>query len=231
MSTFIKTKGNRVPLFFVSDFPFDHTQLGLGMVQSYVQHYKDGLLTEKFRMMPHIMAHVLQVKRIAQAFGPGVWLFSNYVWTVKNSLEISAAIKEIDPGNIIIHGGPSTPKYPETNRSFLFSNQQVNFAVIGEGEITAAELLKKLITYLDNRKGDLNDFDQILGISYLQNGEAVRTEDRPRIDNLDGIPSPYLTGVYDQLYKKIRAAIVETNRGCPYRCAFCDWGSLTSQKI
>ena len=58
MSTFMKTKENKVPLFFVSDFPFDHTQLGLGMVQSYIQHCKSGLLTEKFRMMPHILAHV-----------------------------------------------------------------------------------------------------------------------------------------------------------------------------
>ena len=23
----------------------------------------------------------------------------------------------------------------------------------------------------------------------------------------------------------------ETNRGCPYKCAFCDWGSATSDKI
>ena len=27
------------------------------------------------------------------------------------------------------------------------------------------------------------------------------------------------------------AAIIETNRGCPYGCTFCDWGSATLQKI
>jgi len=31
--------------------------------------------------------------------------------------------------------------------------------------------------------------------------------------------------------KRWRAAIVETNRGCPYGCTFCDWGSATLSKV
>lgn len=42
------------------------------------------------------------------------------------------------------------------------------------------------------------------------------------IKDLDDIPSPYLTGVFDNINGT--QAIVETNRGCPFGCAYCFWG-------
>jgi hypothetical protein len=54
--------------------------------------------------------------------------------------------------------------------------------------------------------------------------------ERPR--ELDEFPSPYLDGTFDQLHpERWLAGIVETNRGCPYGCTFCDWGAATLQKI
>ena len=47
----------------------------------------------------------------------------------------------------------------------------------------------------------------------------------------DSVPSPYLSGLFDQYQGRVEAAIIETNRGCPYGCTFCDWGSATNQKI
>ena len=53
--------------------------------------------------------------------------------------------------------------------------------------------------------------------------------------DLDVLPSPHLTGVFDHIVKnnsnyKFHMTL-ETNRGCPYQCTFCDWGSLTYNKI
>jgi radical SAM superfamily enzyme YgiQ (UPF0313 family) len=42
------------------------------------------------------------------------------------------------------------------------------------------------------------------------------------IKELDDIPSPYLSGVFDGINGT--QAIVETNRGCPFGCAYCFWG-------
>ena len=221
----------KIPLFFVVNFPVSQLHLALGMIQASIGHYKDGLLKKHYRPLPPLEVPVSRAIKIAQAFGPGVWLFSNYLWTIDRSLEISAAVKQCNPRNITIHGGPSTPKYPEANMTFMTDNLHVDFSVRGEGEITAAELLEKLIPYWENTNRSLDDFAAIKGISYLQNGLAVRTDERRRIENLDDLPSPYLTGVFDHQAEKIKAAISETNRGCPYRCAFCDWGSLTAQTI
>ena len=48
---------------------------------------------------------------------------------------------------------------------------------------------------------------------------------------MDVLPSPYLDGVFDHYGAAVDAAIVESNRGCPFGCTFCDWGSATNQKV
>src|SRR5262249_53943034 len=44
------------------------------------------------------------------------------------------------------------------------------------------------------------------------------------------IPSPILTGLFDA-YEETDLGIIETNRGCPYTCTFCDWGSAIAAKV
>ena len=48
-------------------------------------------------------------------------------------------------------------------------------------------------------------------------------------------PSPYQMGVFNNIIKNnpdvLWSMTVETNRGCPHRCTFCDWGTVTYGKI
>ena len=62
--------------------------------------------------------------------------------------------------------------------------------------------------------------------------QVVRTGERDRIADLDIIPSPYLTGCStSRRRRRDRADDHRDNRGCPYGCTFCDWGSATLSRI
>jgi hypothetical protein len=79
-------------------------------------------------------------------------------------------------------------------------------------------------------------WDDIGSISYVDaNGTFHSNPRRPRIIDLDEIPSPMLEGTYEDLMRAVPdqqwLATWETNRGCPFECAFCDWGSATAGKI
>ena len=64
---------------------------------------------------------------------------------------------------------------------------------------------------------------------------AINTGRSQRVESLQEVPSPYLTGIFDQIMRDNPDvewnATLETNRGCPFQCTFCDWGSLTYNKV
>lgn len=139
---------------------------------------------------------------------PDVIGFSCYVWNTKEILEIAHLLKRLHPAVKIILGGPQVT---HTADIVLTENECVDVIVRGEGEQTFAELLKY---YVHN---DLK-IEEIKGISYRTNGKIQSNESRPLIKNLDDIPSPFSEGIGDKSHN----ILMETQRGCPFECAFCD---------
>lgn len=223
---------HRVPIYFVPHSA-DHLPLALGMIRAYIDKYRDGALLDRYNPLPVVALTPAEMIKVYQRFGPGVWLFSNYMWSVSFNLEYSGAVKGLDASNITIHGGPSTPKYEAACEQFLKSHPHVDIAVRGEGEITVAEILDRLDGRVDML--DFGTLDSVSGVTYFRDRQTrtqlVRSPERPRAISVDQFPSPYTEGVFDNYGGKVVAAILETNRGCPYACTFCDWGSATQQKI
>jgi radical SAM superfamily enzyme YgiQ (UPF0313 family) len=223
---------HRTPVYFVTH-SVDHLPLALGMMRAFIGRYKDGALLRRYNPLPIVAMTPAEMVNVYRRFGPGVWLFSNYMWSLNFNLDYSQAVKGLDAANITVHGGPSTPKYEAACRRFMESHAHVDIAVRGEGEITIAEVLERL----DGRTSmpTFATLDDVSGVTYYLDRSArqtlVRGPERPRAMVLDQFPSPYLEGVFDNYGGQVVAAILETNRGCPYACTFCDWGSATQQKI
>ena len=139
--------------------------------------------------------------------------FSCSVWNMEYNKTLARRIKERDPACTIIFGGHSVAETGELLEALPF----VDVLMFGEGERTMVALLRAL------NGGDLNG---VTDIAFRENGRVVRTKRTPA-GPLDDLPSPYLTGVFDDLMAKHPdvgfLAVLETNRGCPYRCAYCDW--------
>ena len=148
--------------------------------------------------------------------------FSAYVWNHRYNYKLARRIKELNPKVKIIFGGPE----PAITDSELFVKEPfMDLVSKMEGEITFKRILEDFDT----------DFTHIPGLLINTPAGLVDTGDCARIDNLDQIPSPYLAGIFDRIIAEnpdvIWNATLETNRGCPYQCTFCDWGSLTYNKV
>ncbi len=221
----------RVSVFPMYEEPIP-LNLGLGMLFAYGAAYDNGRLLETYEFVPAWMSSVKALRRRLEREGPAVFLFSNYIWSAEQNLVKANLLKEVSPESIMIHGGPSTPKYERDAEAFFAANPGVDIAVRGEGEQTFVEILDALGGKLEGRNGDLSVLADVPGLTYRTRSGVARTPDRPRLADLDILPSPYLLGYYDDV---ARAGIdfqpVETNRGCPYGCTFCDWGSATNSRI
>jgi len=205
--------------------------LGLGMILSYLRSHTDGAVAQHFQVRPDWTAADRPIEELATQ--PAVYLFSNYLWSHKRNLDRSRAIKDASPASLTIHGGPDTPKYEGDLQDYLERNPHVDVAVHGEGEVATTEILEALAGTLGGPGPiDLSPLMDVTGISFRLGGEVVRTPERERLADLNVIPSPFLTGVFDA-YRGLPNlnVVLETNRGCPYGCTFCDWGTATMARI
>ncbi len=198
----------------------------LGLLMAYAMKYDGGRLLDKFDFIPMFL--IDESRAVERAMSPSVFIFSNYLWTVEINLKISAAVKAINPNNITVHGGPSTPSYAHDCEKFFAENPHVDIAVRGEGELTFAELLDAVDPANTRNLDVLRDIE---GLTYRCADGVTRTGDRERIADLNTIPSPYLMGLFDEFGSVKAGAIIESNRGCPYGCTFCDWGSATLSRV
>jgi hypothetical protein len=176
------------------------------------------------------------LSHLATHDGPALWLCSDYVFTQDENLEAAHRARAMRPDLVILRGGPSVPKYDDDLRAFHDRHGAVcDLAVHGEGEATICELLDALEVVDGELVRDPDRLAQVAGTSFRHpaTGEIVRTPARERIASLRAIPSPYLTGEFDDIPADewVQPPYFETNRGCPYGCSFCDWGSATQSRI
>ena len=225
-----RTGNRRVPVTPVT-FNGITPPLALGLVMAKAMAHEGGRLQDHYYFRNHWILDPAKAEDLV-ADGPGVFLFSNYLWTLPQCLEVSAAVKAASPASITIHGGPSTPKYEADVDAFFRDNPHVDVAVHGEGEVSATAVLAALVGEIGAVPPNLSVLRDVQGISYRDGADVVKTPARERIADLDSLPSPYLSGMFDA-YTGVPGVnvTIETNRGCPYGCTFCDWGSATLSRI
>ena len=195
----------------------------IALLQTYVQKFSPDparyeFLTPLYKRVR--IADAVEALKDADLVG-----FSTYVWNGRISLEIARRLKALKPGIVVVFGGPHVPDQPE---AFLRANPQIDLAVHNEGERTFLKLLEAW--------PDRDAWAALPGVSMVgADGAFVRNPNIDRVRDLDEIPSPFLEGAFDAIMDENPheswIGLWETNRGCPFRCTFCDWGSATAGKV
>ena len=162
---------------------------------------------------------------------PSVVGFSCFVWNWELNNEVAKKVKEKYPDCVIVYGGQHQPSANRLKHEtdFFEKHPYVDILVHGEGELTFENIL------LENLKG--KDWSKVNGITYQkEDGKFQTNQSQMRIADIDSMPSPYLDGLMDRFvdkwkHKYVFTATIESVRGCPYRCTYCEIGDLYFQKI
>lgn len=175
----------------------------VGCLWAYAQQFDD--IREQFQLTDIIFKRDPIAVVIDSIDNPTVCGFSVYIWNERYCLTLAQAIKEKWPDCVIVFGGPQTSS-KHLEHTFIDS------VILGEGEERFVEILRT-----------------------INNGNSIdKLYTKSRLTDLN-IPSPYTLGLFDNLISKhpeaVWAMTLETNRGCPYACTFCDWGSATYSKV
>lgn len=144
--------------------------------------------------------------------------FSSSIWNNEYNKALAKEIKKEYPECITVFGGHQIS--PDTKKAFC-EYQDADILIHGGGE----EAFREILLSLKNGKS----LSEINNISYrTEDGFRVTKRENPSTPDY---PSPYLTGIFDPILSDGYdfSAIIETNRGCPNHCAFCDWGILRSK--
>jgi radical SAM superfamily enzyme YgiQ (UPF0313 family) len=221
------------------DLPFNHIEgrfakqavyteppLGVTYLASYLRQQFDGRELEVRLLDAAILQLDLQgVLDYVLSEEPAIVGLSTVTLTAQFAKKLIAGIKARRPGTRVVVGGHHPSALPED----LLPDADA--VVIGEGEVTLAELVG---AHLGG-----TDWSKVAGIAYSRDGQHFRTEPRPYIQDLDCVPFPArdllpMHKYFHQYPYRTRTkfyATMVTSRGCPYNCTFCGVKNLWSRKV
>lgn len=191
----------------------------IGLLLAYARKYLKNAVNYNFS--PPLYKRLEFDKILLHLKDADIVFFSVYMWNFNFSLEIARRIKLSSPDCFIVFGGPQIPEGRKDMESLLRKYPFINIACYGEGENPFVEIL-------ENFKGQT--LEKVSSIGYIKSDNSfVQNKRTERISDLNLIPSPYLDMIFDSLMKdnpgESWSAMWESNRGCPFSCAYCAWGN------
>ena len=154
-----------------------------------------------------IFTSAREIARVLELQSPSIIGFSCFSVNFEKTLSIAYTIRRRMPEVTIIIGGPQVIYAADQLEQYPF----VDMAMKGEGELTFREYLLSLV--------GKKEIAKIPGIAFRENGKIVFTGNRKKWINLAEIPSIYTDEILDEISGTI---LLETSRGCSYKCAYCD---------
>ena len=175
--------------------------------------WADERIAKRYRCAGMIYRRDPINEALARIIDPDIVAFTCYMWTAEYNRLLARALREKYPGCLIVFGGHDISEQQPLEENYPYPD----IFMFGEGERPFKELLLAL-----DRNGSLSD---VPNIAYRENGRLRYTR-RETYTDLD-YPSPYLAGYFDEIVESSPGVdfciTIETNRGCPYQCAYCDW--------
>ncbi len=194
-----------------------HLPYAAGAIIAYAwknEDVKAGYILKNIQFKRESIDHVVR-----EAESPFLVGFSTYIWNFEYNKALAKKFKETYPTCIILFGGHHVGPGEELLARYDF----IDILVHSEGEEPFTQVL---LSYLGKKS-----LEDIPNLSIRKNGNLINTGFQAY--TVCNYPSPYLEGYFDQFFIDYPDLdfmfLFETNRGCAYNCAYCDWGSLKTK--
>ena len=178
-----------------------------------------------------VFAYAMDLLAAMEACPPDVLMVSNYVWNECLSRFCLRRARQLNPRALLVMGGPNIPVEPLRQIEFVERRPEIGLYVLGEGDFLARDIVREFLQA--GCSVDALGERDLPSCIYRRAGRLIRTPQAKRSANedLNDIPSPWLTGVMDKFFDGKLAPLLETNRGCPFSCSFCVQGDGYYTKI
>ncbi len=128
------------------------------------------------------------------------------------ALAIARVVKKVSPKTLVVAGGVHVSTLPAET----LKQAEIDIVVLGEGDFTLLEIIKA------------KNLQDVAGIAYNQARRIIFTKQRELLAP-DEIPFPQLKLINVSSYRVPHTycrtnpvATIETSRGCPYGCVYCN---------
>jgi len=155
-----------------------------------------------------------------KVFNPDMLVISIITPTIKEDLKACKLAKEIRKDILTVSKGAH---YMKNDEEVLQEWPDLDIVIRGECEFAVSDLLLK------------DNFSDVPGITFRENGKVLRTKDRPLLESLDLLPFPSRHLLNNNLYitpdTREPIAFIHVGRGCPHKCIFCAVPAVSGYKL
>lgn len=212
LSTMLSANGHTVAIY---DADFDRDLIGKAETYEYTFSSQ-----EKIRTALRDRGHYVweEIDRTIRRFDPDVVGITTMTSKYPMALRIAEIIKSINREVTVVVGGHHASIFGPK----LVENPNIDFAVIGEGEMIFLELINRLC---ESRP----DFSRIGGLTYRDKDRTVTNRPRELLSNLDVLPIADRDLMINEGY--VSENNIMASRGCPFNCSYCGAQVIWKRKV
>jgi len=180
-----------------------------------------------------LFKYINEIEQAILKSPPDILGLSNYCWNQNIGSEMFSLLHKENPNALSVWGGPNFPKDRLSQEKWLNEFPEVDVYITEEGEIGFANIVENVLKIRNQEKIRSSISAKPVDSCIVRNkdGNYQFSNTSERIRNLEDIPSPYLTRLMDKFFDGQLDPIIQTSRGCPFKCTYCVDGSHLVNKV
>ncbi len=189
--------------------------LGIGFIAAYCQKTFEKNIDIRLCDDPKLILGQID------SWQPHVIGLTNYMWNAEINNLVFDYAKSVNSSVICVAGGPEFPVAPKEMEIFLNNRPAIDFYCLLEGEIAFVNLISQVIAGVSLQELKRQPVTGMVSFDPGK-GQLIGSERKiERIVDLNVVPSPYLSGLFDQYFNGEYSPAIQTARGCPFACRYC----------